>query len=54
MQVLSLLVFEPDVPEDSIFGVLPRNKRHDYFTSCLPFPQKGPSLFLPFSKPPSF
>uniref|UniRef100_A0AAU8B6B0 Major capsid protein n=2 Tax=unclassified Microvirus TaxID=338099 RepID=A0AAU8B6B0_9VIRU len=27
-------------------GILPRGKRHDYLTSCLPFPQKGPGVEL--------
>ena len=29
------------------YGILKRGKRHDYFTSCLPWPQKGSAVSLP-------
>lgn len=29
------------------YKLLKRGKRHDYFTSCLPWPQKGPGIELP-------
>lgn len=35
----------PDAIAD--FMLLKRGKRHDYFNSCLPFPQKGPTVELP-------
>ncbi|AXL15016.1 major capsid protein [Microviridae sp.] len=36
-----------DGPDLSSVPLVKRGKRHDYFTSCLPWPQKGPSIDLP-------
>uniref|UniRef100_A0AAU8B8G0 Major capsid protein n=1 Tax=Dulem virus 196 TaxID=3145673 RepID=A0AAU8B8G0_9VIRU len=43
-----VLVPTDDGPDDyGLYNLLPRGKRFDYFTSCLPSPQRGESVYIP-------
>lgn len=42
-----LTVDTGDGPDTTAYDLLLRNRRKDYFTSCLPWPQKGASVQLP-------
>lgn len=44
----SVVVDMDDGPDtDTDYVLLKRGKRHDYFTSCLPWPQKGDDVYIP-------
>lgn len=45
---LAAIINKGDGPDNiSAYPILRRSKAHDFFTSCLPFPQKGDELVVP-------